>query len=136
MAIVLIGIYPWLSGNKVAKEGNDVDSSAFEEETNTSEEIESVAEVNTLEEAEDVEPEVKEEVAPVPSGKKMFEVDSDLGWPNVRTEPDAKIGLVIKKINSGELYEWLEKTDNNWYKIVLDEAGHTGYVSAEYVILK
>jgi len=45
-------------------------------------------------------------------------------------------GKIIKKINSDEEVEWLEKTDNNWYKVKLDQQGHTGYVSGEYVEVK
>jgi len=132
LILVLIGIYPWLSGSKlmdkemtgeteVGVENNSSEVVADEESKITGQETTSASAP-------------KEEIPAAP--KKLFEVDSDLGWLNVRTEPSVETGLVIKKINSGEEYEWLEKTDNNWYKIVIDEVGHTGYVSGEYVVLK
>ena len=95
----------------------------------------------TEEEQEEItEPEPKKEEPKVE--KDIFEptnmliIDSDLGWLNVRTEPDIKTGDIIKKINSNDEYEWLEKTDNNWYKIKIDSKGNTGYISGEYAELK
>ncbi|MFA5318278.1 MAG: SH3 domain-containing protein [Patescibacteria group bacterium] len=130
--IIIVGIYPW-----VFKDGTTEDKKvdvAIEDNSNeTGDATETGIEQSSQEENKDntTSPETAK-----PAPKQMLIVKSDLGWLNVRTEPSIETGDIIKKINSEDEYEWIEKTDNNWYKIKIDGEGHTGYVSGEYVELK
>ncbi len=141
IVIILAGLYPWLFKDTfftddkklVLEEGTELEDTLAEDES-----ADQIKE--QPEEEKTVAEEVKEEVKPanenIFSSGKVVEVDSDLGWLNVRTEPNVENGKIIKKINSGGEYEWLEKTENNWYKLVIDSKGNTGYVSGEYLIVK
>ena len=143
LIIVFIGLYPWFLKDKFFSNEGDRDTQIEEmaqvEEENGSEEVgaeENLGEGEGIESGdqssgtENTADEPRDIFQPV---KKMLVIQSDLGWLNVRTEPNVETGDVIKKINSDEEYEWVEKTDDGWYKIVLDEEGHTGYVSGDYV---
>jgi len=138
VVIVLIGLYPWFFKNTLL--GDDA-SVAENIPTDTAEVMETDAMAEPTIDSEPVANSATDDIktAETSEGKDIFskqqviEVVSDLGWLNVRTEPNVETGDVIKKINSGEEYEWVEKTEDNWYKLVIDDAGHTGYVSGEYV---
>lgn len=141
--IIFIGVYPWLFKDKIldsqpatdqqfnlqSETKNIVDSAATQQPKSTSQST-----ATTTPSSQDNKPVSGGENGAEPS--KLLIVKSDLGWLNVRTEPSVENGQIIKKINSEEEIEWLEKTDNNWYKIKLDAQGHTGYVSGEYVEIK
>lgn len=126
--IIFIGLYPWFFKDKVIF-GNKIEGEQEEAVIVPTELPDTMTDTGTAEESNG---ELAEEDVIQPP-KKMLIIKSDLGWLNVRTEPNVETGQVIKKINSEEEYEWLEMTDDSWYKIVLDEAGHTGYVSGDYV---
>jgi len=127
--IVMAGIYPWVFKDDVIKD-NSKDKVADVVEDEIIETTETNPEASGLETNNNEE--IKEDVKPA----NMLIVKSDLGWLNVRTEPNIENGKIIKKINSEEEYEWLEKTDDNWYKVKIDSKGNTGYVSGEYIELK
>lgn len=141
--IIFIGVYPWFFKDKIldsqpatdqqfnlqSETENIVDSAATQQPKSTSQST-----ATTTPSSQDSKPVSGGENGAEPS--KLLIVKSDLGWLNVRTEPSVENGQIIKKINSEEEIEWLEKTDNNWYKIKLDAQGHTGYVSGEYVEIK
>ena len=137
-AIIFIGIAPWLFKDKLLTDNNG-DKATAEEQTANSPEQAATEENKTdnTGETATTTPTAETKPAEQPTGTpaKSLIVKSDLGWLNVRTEPNQN-GDIIKKINSGEEVEWLEKTDNNWYKIKIDSEGHTGYVSGEYVEVK
>ncbi|PIT94204.1 hypothetical protein COU00_00240 [Candidatus Falkowbacteria bacterium CG10_big_fil_rev_8_21_14_0_10_43_11] len=142
-AIIFIGVYPWLFKDKIlSNNSNNQESSAESagdvkdaplaaEDSADNPENNGQTATSTLAAAETTSA-TKDIFKP----QNLLIVKSDLGWLNVRTEPNAENSKIIKKINSNEEYEWLEKTDNNWYKIKLDKEGHTGYVSGEYVEIK
>ncbi|MFH1326261.1 MAG: SH3 domain-containing protein [Candidatus Falkowbacteria bacterium] len=141
IVIILAGLYPWLFKDTFFTDDEKLVSEEGTELEDTLAEDESADQIKKQpEEEKTVAEEVKEEVKPanenIFSSGKVVEVDSDLGWLNVRTEPNVENGKIIKKINSGDEYEWLEKTENNWYKLVIDSKGNTGYVSGEYLIVK
>jgi len=130
--IIIVGIYPW-----IFKDGTTEDSKgsvAVEDNLNETGGT-SDADSQELSQEENKENTAAQE-AVKPEPKQMLIVKSDLGWLNVRTEPSVETGDIIKKINSEDEYEWLEKTDDNWYKIKIDSEGHTGFVSGEYIELK
>ena len=137
--IVLAGLYPWLFKDKIfgtsqESVAENTENVADETTTPSTEPAAPVADTGT---AATTTPAAQESARDIfQPEKRMVDVASDLGWLNVRTNPSVENSDVIKKINSGESFEWLEKTDNNWYKIKLDAAGHTGYVSGEYVVEK
>lgn len=130
--IVGIGIYPWLNRNAFFSGAGGESLTAGETAANDTVE-EPAAEPQPAETAATTTPDTAATGTPRRFRVKRIEVVSDLGWLNVRNQPNVQDSEVIKQINSGERYEWTEKTDNNWYKIVLDESGATGYVSGEYV---
>jgi len=137
--IIIAGVYPWLFKDRIFGNGADnmdeIDKTAAEyqdeamDNTKTEPTVEDAA---SDKQQADAEAETRDIFKP----EQVIEVSSDLGWLNVRTEPNVETGDVIKKINSGEDYQWLEKTADNWYKIVIDAEGHTGFVSGEYVVEK
>ena len=133
--IVMGGLYPWLFKDKIlgddASEVRNEESVVDEQKDDNKDVIEDKKEESKSEESTS-ENTTKDIFKPT----QLAEVASDLGWLNVRTEPNIENGKIIKKINSGEDFEWVEKTDDNWYKLVIDDEGHTGYVSGEYIIEK
>jgi len=143
LVIIVIGLYPWFFKDKILGNVSDNNTEQVDSSQNTT--INEASNVtlpvlNTNEQndsqivpAQEPEPVAETTSRDIFNPAQSIEVVSDLGWLNVRTSPDVENGQIIKKINSGEIYEWLEKTDNNWYKIVIDDQGHTGYVSGEYL---
>lgn len=137
--IIGIGVYPWLNQERFLGSNDAEEASQEENIIDESAPVEPVTETGI----EPALPETTADPAPAavteepaaaaPKPEKMVEVVSDVGWLNVRNQPTVTESEIVKKINSGEQYEWMEKTDSNWYKIVLDEKGTTGYVSGEYV---
>ncbi|PIR92875.1 hypothetical protein COT99_03875 [Candidatus Falkowbacteria bacterium CG10_big_fil_rev_8_21_14_0_10_43_10] len=139
--IILIGLYPWLFKNEVLNGNKETGNVAVEENNSANSEPQGEAKdtQGSAPENQTAPPAAEESAEPAKDifkPQNMLVVASDLGWLNVRTEPNVENGQIIKKINSGEEYEWLEKTENNWYKIKIDKEGHTGYVSEEYVETK
>ncbi len=140
--IVIVGIFPWIFsddiiGDKKLPENKSAEISPDlnqDEESAMPNEINNENQNNKDKEAERADTDNVNQQEQTP--KQMLVVASDLGWLNVRTEPSVENGKIIKKIDSGAEYEWLEHTDNNWYKIVIDGEGHTGFVSGEYIELK
>jgi hypothetical protein len=138
--IIIAGLYPWFFKDKIF--GTSQEPVAENNDNVADEPVTPSAETATPSADTTTNATTTPPVTPEPARdifqpeKKMVEVSSDLGWLNVRTNPGVENSDVIKKINSGESFEWMEKTDNNWYKIVIDDAGHTGYVSGEYVVEK
>lgn len=142
--IVLIGLYPWLFKDRILENGEldrvaveegDLDGEELGEAEGTKEDV--GGEVQTPSEGEPEETDDSAEVEQdIFKSQQILIVESDLGWLNVRTEPNVETGKIITKINSGEEYKWLEETENNWYKVKIDDEGNTGYVSGEYVIIK
>ncbi|MDP3899996.1 MAG: SH3 domain-containing protein [bacterium] len=142
LVIVLIGLYPWFfkdtllgDNDKTSDEQTSAEEVADDSTDMTNDQTDAVVQNEPEVVDSENQPETSEG-RDIFSERKLVEVSSDLGWLNVRTEPDVETGDIIKKLNSGEEYEWLEKTDTNWYKLVIDDAGHTGYVSGEYVVEK
>jgi|GEM_PF-2883641 len=147
-AIIFLGVYPWVFKDKLFSSSQKQNQEVVnQEQTNSASQDNNVIADNNAQPAVATTTVDSQSTPQVPASdstaanRDIFKpaqtlvVKSDLGWLNVRTQPSQE-GDVIKKINSGENYEWLEKTDNNWYKIKLDDAGHTGYVSGEYVEIK
>jgi len=136
--IVLAGLYPWLFKDKIfgtQPEPNAENSENVTDETTTpsAEPATSMVDAGT---PATTTPTTQEPARDIfQPEKKMVEVASDLGWLNVRTEPNVETGKIIKKLNSGEEYEWLEKKDN-WYKLIIDSEDHTGYAAGEYLTEK
>ena len=62
--------------------------------------------------------------------------DTPTGWLNVRSEPSTtgKEETIIETISPGEIYKFIEMTDNGWYKIEYAK-GKEGWVAAQYVEL-
>jgi TolA-binding protein len=143
VAIIFIGVAPWLFKDKLLTGSNSGEQTAEERDTSLPEQTtgeESKADkandtATTTAPAETKPAETPSATRDIFQPGKSLIVKSDLGWLNVRTKPSQE-GDIIKKINSGEEVEWIEKTDNNWYRIKVDAEGHTGYVSGEYVEIK
>jgi len=129
--VVMIGIYPWVFKDEAISDGGKDNTVEVVENTDNIDNNDNNLQNNNAD-TNSIGTEEKKDVKPV----QMLIVKSDLGWLNVRTEPNIETGAIIKKINSEEEYEWLEKTDDNWYKVKIDSEGHTGFVSGEYVELK
>lgn len=141
-AIIGIGIYPWLNrdrfvGNpETATPAADMPSGdSFSDGANEAQARAAAGTATTTDEGATPAPDAADAPDPTPDPpqpQKIIEVVSDLGWLNVRNQPSVQEGDIIEKINSGETYEWTEKTNENWYKIILKD-GRIGYVSGEYV---
>jgi len=132
--IVIVGIYPWIFKDDAVDDNETKISVQDEDSSDTSEDNDqdsdsAVDEEDTTDNTDSTKP------TPA-KPKQMLIVKSDLGWLNVRTEPNVETGDIIKKISSEDEYEWIEKVSDNWYKIKIDSEGHTGFVSGEYIELK
>ena len=140
--IIFIGIYPWLFKDKILGGKDNGQPAAVDKTDSPSDSPAAVVDQPSANQPATTTPASPPESEQAAAGQNVSKpsqlliVKSDLGWLNVRTEPSVETGKIIKKINSDEEVEWLEKTDNNWYKVKLDQQGHTGYVSGEYVEVK
>lgn len=90
-------------------------------------------------------PKTSPKPSPTPSSKPTAKVgaglkppyvtilDTPTGWLNVRTSPSTS-SEVVKKVNPGDSFKFLEADDNGWEKIELDD-GETGWISSKYAKL-
>ncbi len=69
----------------------------------------------------------------VPAGKQAIIKNTETGWLNIREGPGAAFGI-IKKVNPGEIYEFLAE-EGEWIKIKLPD-GQAGWAAARYIQLK
>jgi uncharacterized protein YgiM (DUF1202 family) len=62
--------------------------------------------------------------------------DTPTGWLNMRSEPSTAGGdeTIIKKINPGDKYPFIEANEAGWYKIEYEE-GKEGWISGKYAEL-
>jgi hypothetical protein len=61
--------------------------------------------------------------------------ETPTGWLNLREEPSTTSeDTIIKKLNPGEMYPFIEVNDAGWYKIEYQE-GKQGWISGKYATL-
>ncbi|PJE59723.1 MAG: hypothetical protein COU85_02145, partial [Candidatus Portnoybacteria bacterium CG10_big_fil_rev_8_21_14_0_10_44_7] len=64
--------------------------------------------------------------------KPYIEIDSSVGWVNIRTEPGG--GSIISTANNGERFSYLNQSTNGYYKIQYSPT-QIGWVSSQYSTL-
>ncbi len=111
------------SAEKEDAEDETIEESDTEEETTTDTE-----ETDTEEDAQ---------VSDEDMERPYVEIkETSTGWLNLRSEPSTAEGdeTVIKKIDPGDKYPFIEVNDTGWYKIEYEE-GKEGWISGKYAEL-
>lgn len=116
-------------------EDETIEESDTEEETTTdTEETETETETDT---DTDTDTEEDAQVSDEDMERPYVEIkETSTGWLNLRSEPSTAEGdeTVIKKIDPGDKYPFIEVNDTGWYKIEYEE-GKEGWISGKYAEL-
>jgi len=116
---------------KLAQEIEGIEEEEEEEEAEGEEEEEEEAEATP---SPSPSPEGSPVPTPTPPEKPYIRVkETPTGWLRVREESSTE-STELAKINTGEMYSYLNEEENGWYKIEYEE-GEEGWISGVYADL-